>query len=639
MLWSMGLMLGLFAYFMRHGTNHLMRLAGWFQAKAKSFALELYSIHCEVRRLKRLQAFRKWFDANVPSRIKSARTISFTILLMLFSVQAFALPCTVYLDPQWGGAAVGTAAQPYITLGSTEKTAINSALLLADVYLCISSRLAGSDADNVYGSPSEIDLAFRADVTSHVLTLDGIAYYNVSEVTPAWTTSGRTICAPLRDSTRGCSNVRDIVSQNGAATLYNYISIIGFRVTATTSTKGMSLCGSHLVIYGNDISQNGGNGQPGFQLVPTADAAHEGSGSPCGVMTDLEISYNTIHDTYAEVMYLGGGGCSSNDPDAGPALCQGFPSHHDIRIHHNELYNGATHGTLTDQGDGIDIKGGFYDLYIHDNNIHHLTDILHNGVRCIAVNGKRLADPEQNIQIYNNTCKDNVAWLPSGSADAQIILSDSWGRVAGAFIFNNKIINPSDGEAYHVYDCTAHCYFLNNIADTIPDLAITVVAGGANNIIKNNAFLTVNGGGNVVSYSASVVSTNNVHNGSAFGGTCSSGCVSGLSATAGVDFVNPPTGDFHIASASSKLYGAGANLTSLGVSALNSDYVGIARPSGGAWDAGIYQFSSGAGPSVLLSAAMMMVLVLFVFGLSLGIKSVANPIIAETKTAELVKWR
>ncbi len=39
--------------------------------------------------------------------------------------------------------------------------------------------------------------------------------------------------------------------------------------------------------------------------------------------------------------------------------------------------------------------------------------------------------------------------------------------------------------------------------------------------------------------------------------------------------------------------GAGANLTSLGITALNTSKGGIARPSSGAWDAGAYEFGSG----------------------------------------------
>ena len=43
--------------------------------------------------------------------------------------------------------------------------------------------------------------------------------------------------------------------------------------------------------------------------------------------------------------------------------------------------------------------------------------------------------------------------------------------------------------------------------------------------------------------------------------------------------------------------GMGANLTNLGIAALNSDQHGVARPSSGAWDVGAFQFSTSAAPA------------------------------------------
>ena len=41
--------------------------------------------------------------------------------------------------------------------------------------------------------------------------------------------------------------------------------------------------------------------------------------------------------------------------------------------------------------------------------------------------------------------------------------------------------------------------------------------------------------------------------------------------------------------------GKGANLTSLGITALNSDAAGTARPSSGGWDIGAFQYGSQTG--------------------------------------------
>ena len=54
-------------------------------------------------------------------------------------------------------------------------------------------------------------------------------------------------------------------------------------------------------------------------------------------------------------------------------------------------------------------------------------------------------------------------------------------------------------------------------------------------------------------------------------------------------------------STGSSAKGAGANLTSLGISALNSDKAGVTRPASGAWDIGAYQYSA-ASPTNLTVA-------------------------------------
>jgi hypothetical protein len=52
--------------------------------------------------------------------------------------------------------------------------------------------------------------------------------------------------------------------------------------------------------------------------------------------------------------------------------------------------------------------------------------------------------------------------------------------------------------------------------------------------------------------------------------------------------------NYQISSTSSSAYHKGINLTSLGLTALNRDKAGIARPASGAWDAGAYQLGSGS---------------------------------------------
>ena len=56
--------------------------------------------------------------------------------------------------------------------------------------------------------------------------------------------------------------------------------------------------------------------------------------------------------------------------------------------------------------------------------------------------------------------------------------------------------------------------------------------------------------------------------------------------------------------AGSPAIGAGVNLTSLGITGLNSDANGVARPTSGAWDIGAYQYAAAPGFSMGSSFAI-----------------------------------
>lgn len=507
------------------------------------------------------------------------------VVFLLVAVPAYAIgPCTFYFDANWTGTHSGTASEPWNAFGSTEKSAINMALGSGDVYLCFAARLAGSDANSILDI--ELDLSFRT-LNTNRLTLDGISYYNTSEVTPSWASTGRSVVegiAPLCLKTLyGCATVNNISSQNSPSTdvqgsLISYVSIIGFNIETSDSTKSITWCGSEGLVWGNDMSQNGAltDFQPIFQIVPTADGPHEGSHSPCPPMQNVRVAYNKMHDGYAEANYLGGGGCSTAvypDPTAASPGCQGFPAHHDFRFDHNEIYRPAVNGT--GQGDGFDIKGGWYNLRVDHNYIHDLP--VSEGVRCIVMQGKRPADPDQNISIDSNTCGDVE------SEDADIAVVNAWGTAGGVDILNNKIYGGSRGEGVRVYNNTGAVRILNNLISGKRDVAIDIVDTDSTTI-KNNVFFNNNSNGAQVSLAGSVTCTNNAHSGT-LSGTCTSS-VSGM--TTG-DFVNYAGNDFHVASVSSKQSNAGADLTSLAITALSTDFDGVARPVA-AWDAGVYEF-------------------------------------------------
>jgi hypothetical protein len=67
---------------------------------------------------------------------------------------------------------------------------------------------------------------------------------------------------------------------------------------------------------------------------------------------------------------------------------------------------------------------------------------------------------------------------------------------------------------------------------------------------------------------------------------------------------NPNLNGIYQPTSGSPLIHAGTNLTSLSITALNSDYAGLARPTTGAWDIGAYQYAASASTSSFFSGVL-----------------------------------
>jgi parallel beta-helix repeat protein len=462
-----------------------------------------------------------------------------------------------YVAPHYNGArTTGSSATPWNVLNASAWSAINSALASSDVLIYFSARNASADTDDVYGAPSEIDLTKRTNTSGHRLTLDGRSWYNTSDTAPAW--------LPYMGPSK--SRVRDFLSQNSSHTKYSNITIDGFRILTTGGNKAATICGDNWTLTNSDIAaDSGAKDGPLILIIPTSDSAHEGSGSYCPVMTNVNITNNTIHDSFGELIYVGGGGCSRSDPHGG-ATCQGFPSHNLVTITGNKIYNGGTWGA---QGDGIDIKGGLTNLTVSGNTIYDLKDPFANEVRAIVMQGTRDIDPAQHVVISGNYIHDIKA------GDAAIVLANTWGTPKGVEIRNNVVAGSSKA-GIQVYDGDAITIFNNTVFSNSTE-GILTEAGTV--IIDNNLLVANNRGRSQVSLAGTITSSFNGYSGT-WMGTCRS-CVSGLSSS---DMVNPSGADFRLAPGS-KARNAGTPVPSF-----NVDYVGTLRPQESAWDIGAYEF-------------------------------------------------
>lgn len=520
----------------------------------------------------------------------------FLILLTLLApISAFAAG-PYYVDSSaTGSTKAGTAANPACSLYNltTAIRADRAAAGSADIIVYFSARQASTDANEVYtgnsgggcstgASAGQIDLLALLSTTSstHYLILDGQSKYNTDTTNG---TGGTGSWADYSGSSK--AETRTIYSQNSGHNKISYIKLKGINVVANV-TKGVAICGDHTVVQNIEISHTMASlntGQVGLLIVPTADGSHEGSGEFCPVMDDVQILNNYIHDTDGEGIYVGGGGCSSADSTGAGAGCQGFPAHTNVIVDGNTI---NCSGCLGNQGDGIDIKGGLVSLRVSNNTI----TAMQGTPRCIVTQGARNSDPDPAITIYNNTCYN------SGVDDSGIVFADSWGTPRGITTFNNKIygLTPIAGGAgtawgIRVYSCTAPFTIANNVIYNNNNEGL--VLGSCNATIKNNALLANKSSGAQTSLSGTYTSTNNAYGGS-WVGTCTS-CQSGL---ASGDFVSVSTADFRPANTSSKLYVNGADLTSLGVTELDTDFAGNNRPNGGSWDIGAYQLLNDTTP-------------------------------------------
>lgn len=465
-----------------------------------------------------------------------------------------------YVDPDFaGGTKNGQAATPWSVLDAGAWSTINTQLASTNVTIYFSARDAGADTDDDYGAGVEV--TNRSDSSTHRLTFDGRSNYNTNDGSPSWSVYAGT----------KRSKVDYFNSQNAGHTKYSYITIDGFRIERVANGKAVAICGDQWILTNNDIyhtDSGGANDGPLVLIVPTANAANEGSSEWCARSSNIQITNNTIHDSSGELIYVGGAGCSVTDA-TGLSNCDGFPSHFSITISGNTLYNGAAFGH---EGDGIDVKAGISSLTISDNDISAATA---SGERCIVMQGARSTDSDQDVVIQRNYCHDTPA-----NGDAGIALVNSWGTPRGVTIRNNIIdtITGAGGKnGITIYDCQANCTVSNNTIYSVTGYALNLACAVANCVVsKNNIALSATSGPN--SDFGTITQTHNAYSGT-WSGTCTS-CVSGLTTS---DLMNAAGGNFQLATPSAAR-DAGTTLV-----AFSTDYAGTTRPQGAAWDIGAYE--------------------------------------------------
>ena len=478
------------------------------------------------------------------------------MVLIMFTIVSLRA-ATFYVDSDWTGTESGTASQPWTYLSSSAWSAINSALASGNVTVYFSAREAGSDTDDIYdsngdGVQDEIDLTYRTDTHSTVLTLDGNSFYNKSDSSPSW----------VAYAGKSKSRVGSLTAQNSSHSKYSNITLHGLHVATSGGSKEIAICGDNWIVENCECEHTSSSSDgPGILLVPTADSAHEGSSAYAPACNNIIIRNNVVHDTFGESLYIGGGGVMDGSSGAG------YPSHSNVTIEGNTIYNCGSRGG---QGDGIDVKGGIKNLIIRANEIYNLSG---SGTRAIVMQGQTSGSSQTTV-IERNRIHDCT-----GIEDGAIALSDSWGVPQGVTIRNNVIskINAAGIKVYASQDTVA---IYNNTIHGCGDVAVLAYAPVS---VMNNLVYGNNGGSSQVSLSGGSCDFN------AYGGSWGDASVGSssmnLSSTQwGNTVTSASNGDFSLKSGA-PVIGKGKVLNSFSNDVMNNS-------RGSSWDIGGYQHTS-----------------------------------------------
>jgi hypothetical protein len=329
-----------------------------------------------------------------------------------------------YVDADWTGAQIGTAAQPWTNLnGSIWNNTIAIALSNQPVTIYFNSREQGTNL--------AIDMTYAPNTAfgTYRLTFDGSSFYNASETSPTWVAE----TAPTN-----LANIQSINSENSSHLKYSTVTIHGLHISSPGSFaqgKAITIAGDNWIIENCNVTvQPGAVSGPTILLVSTADGPHDGGVAYTVPCTNIVLRWNTIHDTFADAIYLGGGAALTNP--AAPDPGSGYPSHAYVWVQSNTMYNLGTRSTTnTGQANGINIKGGIYYLTVESNDISGIFDPANLGCRPIVMQGQ--TNGASQVRIIRNNFIHDCAQV----SDAAISVCDQWGVPEGMQIYNNVICN------------------------------------------------------------------------------------------------------------------------------------------------------------------------------------------------------
>jgi hypothetical protein len=271
-----------------------------------------------------------------------------------------------------------------------------------------------------------------------------------------------------------------------------------------------------------------------------------------------------------------------------------------IRIFNNTVYE--------NHQDGVIINGQWISVYgnlVHDNIYSDGLTTHPDGIECNGISDGYTGCIH--TLVYNNVVYDqsqNIYFEGLGTPSQN---SDLW--IFNNVVFTNPVsstgvdlansivccnINLHNGTTVHIYNNT-----LGNSENGFMSVFLQTYSDAH---VKNNIFNSPNGPGLDIPNSSVVAELdNNLYNAPTLvqwnGSNLNT--IASVRSTTGMEQhglqADPLTAPFPTPTlqSGSPAIGAGANLTSMGLSQLDADITGASRPATGAWDIGAYAYNSG----------------------------------------------
>lgn len=377
---------------------------------------------------------------------------------------------------------------------------------------------------------------------------------------------------------------------------------------ANQQDNGVGVAGAHSANESNLIIENLtiSNLYVHTCTLPIANCTDEGGQNTYGIdvwdTSNLVITNNTISNVKWGIRYSYGSSSYSNvvisnntisyvdhgvfaTPGSGAGTQTTFSANGN-RITHLEVWDDQADDNHHDCFHINSVSGATFTAPAVYNN-SCITDPGVNGNTCIF--GSPDANSMTAMQVFNNVCDSSLS-TTNFFANCSLGI----GLINNAVIVNNTVIMPNANASGGTQPCTI---LLNGGTGGTVENNILIYSAlpewftgtGEYSAVDYNDFYLVYSGGGWRMPTSTFYSTF-----SAWKTAC--GCDSHSFTT------NPNLNASYTPMAGSPVIGAGANLTSLGITALASDKAGNLRPSSGPWDVGAYEFVTGVNPPAGLTA-------------------------------------